>query len=459
MPDIDDVLADAQREIKSIGDNVKSLKDTTDKSLADVRKLVEDTPKAVAGSDQFKKDVEALIAGVLEKHEAISARVKALTETALSSATTRMDDIEKKLNRGKLGAGWGDTDEGTKAAKAFARDAKAVKHELKADFDPDKVDLEEVKSYCNAFPVYLRKDDKGLQGAEQKAMSVGSDPDGGYMVTPTIGQIITGVQFETSPMRAVANIETISSDAFEAPRDDDEAAAGWVGEQEDRPETGTPKGGLQRIPVHELYANPKVTQKLLEDNAWNVESWLGNKIGDKFGRVEANAFVVGNGVKKPRGFTTYASGTFAAGGSGKIEQIAAGTGGAISWDDLILVMTALKEFYLGGAIWMMQRASVGKVMLLKDGEGRYIWQQNQQLGKPSILLGHEVRQAADMAAVGASALPVAFGNFKMGYTIVDRVGISTLRDPYSAKPFVQFYTRKRVGGDVTNFEAIKLLQT
>jgi HK97 family phage major capsid protein len=370
-----------------------------------------------------------------------------------------MDDIEKKLNRGKLGAGWGDTDEGTKAAKAFARDAKAVKHELKADFDPDKVDLEEVKSYCNAFPVYLRKDDKGLQGAEQKAMSVGSDPDGGYMVTPTIGQIITGVQFETSPMRAVANIETISSDAFEAPRDDDEAAAGWVGEQEDRPETGTPKGGLQRIPVHELYANPKVTQKLLEDNAWNVESWLGNKIGDKFGRVEANAFVVGNGVKKPRGFTTYASGTFAAGGSGKIEQIAAGTGGAISWDDLILVMTALKEFYLGGAIWMMQRASVGKVMLLKDGEGRYIWQQNQQLGKPSILLGHEVRQAADMAAVGASALPVAFGNFKMGYTIVDRVGISTLRDPYSAKPFVQFYTRKRVGGDVTNFEAIKLLQT
>jgi HK97 family phage major capsid protein len=215
-----------QREIKAIGDNVKSLKDTTDKSLADVRKLVEDAPKAVAGSDQFKKDVEALIAGVLEKHEAISARVKSLTETALASATTRMDEIEKKLNRGKLGGGWGDTDEGTKAAQAFARDAKAVKHELKADFDPDKVDIDEIKSYCNAFPVYLRKDDKGLQGAEQKAMSVGSDPDGGYMVTPTIGQIITGVQFETSPMRAVANIETISSDAFEAPRADDEAAAG-----------------------------------------------------------------------------------------------------------------------------------------------------------------------------------------------------------------------------------------
>ena len=226
------------------------------------------------------------------------------------------------------------------------------------------------------------------------------------MVTPAIGTIINGVQFETSPMRAIANIETISPDAIEYPRDDDEASAGWVGEQEDRPETGTPKAGMQRIPVHELYANPKVTQKLLEDNAWNVESWLGNKIGDKFGRTEANAFVVGNGVKKPRGFATYASGTYVAGGSGKIEQIAAAAAGLIGWDDLINILTALKEFYLGG-----------------------------------------------------SKLPVAFGNFKMGYTIVDRVGISTLRDPYSAKPFVQFYTRKRVGGDVTNFEAIKLLAT
>ena len=195
------------------------------------------------------------------------------------------------------------------------------------------------------------------------------------------------------------------------------------------------------------------------DNAWNVETWLGNKIGDKFGRTEANAFVVGNGVKKPRGFTTYASGTYVAGGSGKIEQIAAAAAGLIGWDDLINILTALKEFYLGGSNWLMQRATVGKVMLLKDGEGRYIWQQNQQAGKPSILLGYEVRQAADMDAVGASKLPVAFGNFKMGYTIVDRVGISTLRDPYSAKPFVQFYTRKRVGGDVTNFEAIKLLTT
>jgi phage shock protein A len=138
MPDIDDVLADAQREIKSIGDNVKSLKDNMEKNLADVRKIAEDAPKAFAASEQFKKDMEALTAGVLEKHDAIATKVKELTDGALKAATERMDDFEKKLNRGKLGSGWGDTDEGTKAARAFARDAKALRHELRADFDPDK---------------------------------------------------------------------------------------------------------------------------------------------------------------------------------------------------------------------------------------------------------------------------------------------------------------------------------
>lgn len=459
MPELQDVLEESQREIKAIGDNVKALKDNTEKSLADVRKLVDDAPKAVAGSDQFKKDVEALISGVLEKNDAISVKVKALTDTALKGITDRADDLEKKLNRSKLAGGWGDADEGVKAARAFARDAKTVRGELKIGFDEDQINLDEVKGYCKAFPTYLRRDEKSLQGADIKAMTVGADPEGGYLVTPAVGGIITGVVFETSPMRAIANVETISTDAIEYPRDDDEAASGWVGEQEDRPETTAPKAGMQRVPVHELYAMPKITQKLLEDSAFNVEVWLGRKIGDKFGRTEATAFVSGSGVKRPRGFVTYASGTFAAGGSGKIEQVSAATAGAVAFDDLINTLTALKEYYLAGATWLMQRGTVGKVMLLKDGDGQYLWQNNTQAGKPSVLLGYEVRQAADMDAVGVSKMPVAFGNFKMGYTIVDRVGISTLRDPYTAKPFVQFYTRKRVGGDVTNFEAIKLLTT
>lgn len=460
MPEIKDVLDDVQREVKAFGDNVKGLKDSMEKDLKSVRDVAEAAGKAAGDSPQIKKDLEALTTGVAQKHDAIAAQVKAIEEGAIKAAGARMDEIEKKLNRSKLGGGWGDNDESVKAARAFAKDAMARKGELRIDTDLSSLDLDEVKAYDRAFPGWMRrKPETPTPDGESKAMSVGSDPDGGYMVTPTIGAIIQGVNFETSPMRGVANIETISTDAIEYPRDDDQASCGWVGEQEDRPATGTPQVGMQRIPVHELYAMPKITQKLLEDNAWNVEAWLGNKIGDKFGRTEATAFVTGNGIKKPRGFTTYASGTFSAGGSGKIEQVAAATSGAVEWDDFIRVLTSLKEFYLGGARWMMQRGTVGKVMLLKDGEGSYIWQTNSQAGKPSVLMGYEVSQAADMAAVGASALPVAFGNFKMGYTIVDRVGISTLRDPYTAKPFVQFYTRKRVGGDVTNFEAIKLLAT
>lgn len=460
MPELKDVLDDVQKEVKAFGDNVKGLQESMQKDLAAVRKTAEEAGKAAADSPQIKKDLEVLNAGVLEKHAAIEKQVKDIEEKAVKAANTRMDEIEKKLNRSRLG-GAGDPDTEFKTAREFMRSVAVVRGEVKggADFTDDKVDVEAFKSYGTAFPTYLRRDERSLQGADIKAMSVGSDPDGGYFVTPTIGGIIQGVVFETSPMRAIANIETISSDAIEYPRDDDQATVGWVGEQETRPTTANPQVGMQRIPVNELYAMPQVTQKLLEDAAFDIEAWLGRKIGDKFGRTEATAFVSGNGVKRPRGFTTYASGQFAAVGPGKIEQIASATGGVVAFDDLINLLTALKEYYLGGAVWLMQRATVGKVMLLKDGEGRYIWNPNQQSGKPSVLLGYDVRQAADMAAVASSQLPISFGNFKMGYTIVDRVGISTLRDPYSAKPFVQFYTRKRVGGDVTNFEAIKLLST
>jgi HK97 family phage major capsid protein len=456
----DDVLEEIQREIKSFGDDVKGLRESMNKDLEAVRKLAEEA-KTAAERPEVKSQIEALTKSVAEKDAAIQKKVEEILDKALKGATSRLDDFEKRLNRGRLGGGSGDSDAAFKSARDFMRTAATVRGELKVgnDLPDEKIDVEAYKSYCGVFPLYLRRDEKSLQGADVKAMAVGSDPDGGYFVTPQVGNIITGVVFETSPMRQIATVETISTDAIEYPRDDDEASAGWVGEQESRTDTNTPKAGLQRIPVHELYASPKATQKLLEDSAFDIEGWLGRKVGDKFGRLEATAFVTGNGVKRPRGFTTYASGTYAAGTAGKIEQVAAGTAATVGFDDLINLLTALKEYYLGGAVWLMQRATVGKVMLLKDGDGHYLWQPNTQAGKPSVLLGYEVRQAADLDAVAGSKLPIAFGNFKMGYTIVDRLGISTLRDPYTAKPFVVYYTRKRVGGDVTNFEAIKLLAT
>ncbi len=454
MPDVKDVLDEVQREVKAFGENVKGLKDSMEKDLAAVRKVAEEAGKAAADSPQIKKDLQALTEGVAAKHDAIEKQVKEIERKALEAAEKRLAEIEKKLNRARLaGAAAGDADLEMKGIRDFHRTALAARGELKVNTDTsdERIDVDAIKSYGSSFGLYIRRD-IGPQGAEAKTMSVGSDPDGGYFVSPVMSPHILSIVFESSPIRQLATVETISTDAIEYPVDDGEAGAGWVGETETRPETSTPQAGVQRIPVHELYAFPRATQKLLEDASVNIEAWLAGKVGQRFGRLEATGFVSGNGIKRPRGFTTYPSGTT----RGAIEQIVSGNANALIFDGLIRLTIALKEEYVGGASFLMRRASIGDVMLMKDGNGQYIWRTDNQAGKPSILLGHPVYQAADMPAVGAGALPVAFGNFRQGYTIVDRLGISMLRDPLTAKPFVGFYTRKRVGGDVTNFEAIKL---
>ena len=266
-------------------------------------------------------------------------------------------------------------------------------------------------------------------------------------------RIITQV-FESSPIRQLATVETISTDALEVPNDLGEAAAGWVGEQEARPETATPQTGVLRIPAHEMYAQPKATQKLLEDASINVETWLSNKISDKFGRLEATAFMVGTGVKMPRGLLTYPAGTA---NPGQIEQIHSGDANFLTADSLIRISFSVKEPYMANARFLMQRSAVASVMLLKDAQQRYLWQPSYMASQPASLVGYPIAWAADMPAIAAGATPIAFGDFRQAYTIVDRLGISTLRDPFTAKPFVLFYTRRRVGGDVVNFEAYKLL--
>jgi HK97 family phage major capsid protein len=227
-----------------------------------------------------------------------------------------------------------------------------------------------------------------------------------------------------------------------------------VGETDPRPVTGTPQVGTLRIPVFEMYAQPQATQKLLEDAAIDVTAWLSNKISERFGRVEATAFCSGSGMGQPRGFLTYPNGNTL---PGTIQQIHSGNATGLTTDGLINLMISLKEPYVPRALFLMQRATVGSVMLLKDGDGQYIWRAGLDGGKPSVLLGSPVMQAADMQSVGANGLAVAFGDFRQAYTIVDRLGITTLRDPFTAKPFVLFYTRRRLGGDVVNFEALKLL--
>jgi HK97 family phage major capsid protein len=348
---------------------------------------------------------------------------------AIDDSKTRLDEIETAVKRPGNG---GDSKDGNKG------------------------DSKEQKEYNSAFKNYLRKGNESNLGelqAKAVSMLVGSEPDGGYFVTPQMSsQIITKV-FETSPIRALATVETIGTDSLDIMTDFNQITSGWTGEASTRSQTNTPAVGKKQIIAHEIYANLQATQKLLDDANVDIESWLSGKAADNFARTENTAFVSGTGVAQPRGFTTYPSGTTI---GTQIEQVGSGNAGAFSFDGLIGLQAALKEPYQNGAAFLMTRTSVGLVRKLKDGQGHYIWQPNAQAGQPDSLLGKPVYMAADMAEAAAASLSAAYGNFKAGYTIVDRVGIRTLRDPFTNKPFVIFYVTKRVGGDVTNSEALKL---
>jgi HK97 family phage major capsid protein len=318
----------------------------------------------------------------------------------------------------------------------------------------------DMDGYKAAFDTFLRKGEEVMGPDERKALSVGTDPDGGYVVNPDLSGRIVMKVFETSPMRAYASIQVISSDALEGLFDLNEASSGWVGETDSRAETNTPQLGKWRIPAHELYAKPKATQKLLDDASINMEAWLASKVAEKFARDEANAFVVGNGANKPRGFLTYGSGTTL---PGTIEQFPTGASGALAaapsgGDALINALYGLKQQYRNNATWFMNRATLTLVRKAKDSDGAYLWSPGIAAGQPATLLGYPVASFEDMPDPASNSLSIAVGDMRETYQIVDRLGIRTLRDPYSAKPYVEFYTTKRVGGDVVNFEAIKLVR-
>lgn len=321
-------------------------------------------------------------------------------------------------------------------------------------------------AYKDAFLQYVVKGyEQEMTSLQTKDMSVISDQQGGYMVPHEMADRIITRQFDTTPMRQIATVMTISSEAVEMLRDTNEADAQWVAELGTRSDTDQGAVGRIRIPVHELYAQPKATQKLLDDARLNVEEWLVGRVASKFARKENQAFVSGDGVGQPRGFLSYS--TAATGDAsrswGVLEHVATGSGGAFSSsagaDTLISVMNKLRAGYLPKAVWLMPRAVVDAVRKFKENvTGSYLWQPSLQAGNPATILGYPVILADDMPAMTDGSLSAAFGNFEEGYTIVDRIGFQVLRDPYTSAPFVKFRCNKRVGGDVVNFEAIKLVK-
>jgi len=307
-----------------------------------------------------------------------------------------------------------------------------------------------------AVQKYLRKGEAQMAPDEIKFLSSEQDPNGGYWVTSGMSNMIVSKVFDTSPMRNVATVETISSDALEIPNDLGEANAAWAAEESARPETNTPTIGIHSIPVHELYAMPKATQTLLDDSRIDVENWLAGKVAEKFSRLENAAFINGDGVGKPRGILTFPAGTT---NPGQVQQVNSGSASALTADGLRTAVYALNSSYLKNGRWLMNRGTVESISKLKDTTGQYLWQPSLEAGELQTLLGYPIERMEDMPAVAANSLSLAFGDFRQAYTIVDRMGVRVLRDPFSGKPFVLFYTTKRTGGDVTNFEGFVIQKT
>lgn len=320
-------------------------------------------------------------------------------------------------------------------------------------------------SHCKAFDAYLRTgDDDGLRGLnlEGKAMSSAVAGDGGYLVDPRTADTIRSLLLSTASLRSVANVVQVEATSFDVLVDRSELGSGWATETDPTSETGTPAIERISIRLHELAAMPKASQRLLDDSAFDVEGWLAGKIATRFVRAEAAAFIAGDGEDKPKGILHAAKVANGAWGWGSLGYVATGEAADFPTvnpaDCIINLVYALGADYRANGCFVMNSKTAGAVRKIKDGDGRFLWQDGLQQGEPSRLMGYQVLVAEDMPDVAAGAYPVAFGDFRAGYTVAERPDLRILRDPFSAKPHVLFYATKRVGGDITDYAAIKLLK-
>ncbi|MCK8462577.1 phage major capsid protein [Aliiroseovarius sp. S1339] len=316
-----------------------------------------------------------------------------------------------------------------------------------------------------AFEAYLRSgDDDALRGLELegKAMSTAVAGDGGYLVDPQTAATIQSVLKSTASLRAVSNVVNVEATSYDVLVDHSDVGSGWATETGSTVETGTPSIERITIPLHELSALPKASQRLLDDSAFEIETWLAARIADKFARAEAASFISGDGIDKPTGILTHTTVDNDSWTWGNLGYIATGTSGDFDAsnpaDAIIDLVYALDAEYRAGASFVMNSKTAGSVRKMKDMDGRFLWSDGLAAGEPARLLGYPVLIAEDMPDIGTDATPIAFGDFGSGYTIAERPDTRILRDPFSAKPHVLFYATKRVGGDISDFAAIKLLK-
>jgi HK97 family phage major capsid protein len=390
----------------------------------DVMRLFEDFK---AANDERLDQIDRRSADVVteDKVERINAAL-----------TRRLDELSLKSVRPSLGS-------------SIGRDSKVASH-----------DAVEHKS---AFESYMRSGEaSGLRALEVKAMSAGSDADGGYVVPleieKSIGERLTAI----SPIRGIAGQRTISGSIYKKPFMTAGPAVGWVGETDARTQTTSPVLDSLSFPAMELYAMPAATATLLEDAAVNIDEWLAGEVEQAFAVQEGAAFVSGDGSNKPKGFLSYTTVANASWTWGNIGYIASGAAGAFAStnpsDSLVDLIYAVKAGYRQNGTFVMNRKTQAAVRKFKDSGGAYLWQPPAQAGGRASLMTFPVVEAEDMPDVAANSLSIAFGDFGRGYLVVDRAGVRVLRDPFTAKPYVLFYTTKRVGGGVQDFDAIKVMK-
>jgi len=336
----------------------------------------------------------------------------------------------------------------------------ALEKELADLKRPDGTGTKAASEHKTAFLQFVRKGiDTGLGELQAKALNIGTEADGGYAVPEELDRSIIELLKDASPMRQVCNQITVGSPDYKRLVGLGGAGSGWVGETDPRPATGTPTLGQISAFMGEIYSNPQATQTSLDDIFFNAEEWLNSEVAREFSEKEGNAFLLGNGTNKPKGLLAYPLLTTAddVRAFGSLQKIISGAAGAFTGDKLIDLIHSLKAGYRANGKFMMGNLTVAYVRKLKDSEGNYLWRPGLEAGQPSSLLGYGITENEDMPDIAADANAIAFGDFKRAYTIVDRIGTRVLRDPYTNKPYVGFYTTKRVGGMLVDSQAVKVL--
>ncbi|ARC87134.1 phage major capsid protein [Rhodovulum sp. MB263] len=369
---------------------------------------------------------------------------KATHAEQIKGVSAKFDDVVTRDKLDKVNATVGDLQAALDAINAKLAAAQIGGGAAGGLRDPD---------YSEAFRAHFKT------GAVQASLNKGTAAEGGYLAPVEWDRTITDKLVTVSPMRALATVMSIGTAGFTKLFNNRGTASGWVGETAARPETATASFGQMSYATGELYANPSATQQMLDDAEINLEAWLAGEVETEFAYQEGIAFVSGNGTNKPNGILTYVTGgaNAAAHPWGAIATVDSGAAAALTADGIINLIYALPSAFTAGAGFAMNRNTQKLARLLKDGQGNYLWQPSYVAGQPATLAGYDLTEIAAMPDVAAGTKPILFGDFARTYLIIDRVGTRVLRDPFTNKPFVMFYTTKRVGGGLQNPETMKAM--